>query len=73
MKKNNVTRRDFLAAASATAAFSIVPSFVLGANGQVPPSDKLNIAAIGCGGKGHSDINGCKSENIVALCEVDER
>lgn len=72
MKKNNLTRRDFLAAASATAAFSIVPSFVLGANGQTPPSDKLNIAAIGCGGMGGVNINMLSGQNFVALCDVDD-
>ncbi|MFN7139796.1 MAG: Gfo/Idh/MocA family protein [Limisphaerales bacterium] len=35
------------------------------------PSEKLNIAAIGVGGKGTSDIEGCAKENIVALCDVD--
>ncbi len=36
-------------------------------------SEKLNIAAIGCGGKGMSDIAGCRHENVVALCDIDER
>jgi predicted dehydrogenase len=35
------------------------------------PNGKLNVAAIGSGGKGRTDIQGCKSENIVALCDVD--
>jgi len=73
MKKNNLTRRDFLAAASATAAFTIVPSFVLGANGQTPPSDKLNIAAIGSGGMGSVNINMLSGQNFVALCDVDDK
>lgn len=37
------------------------------------PNEKLNIAAIGAGGKGVSDIAGCKSENIVAMADPDER
>lgn len=41
--------------------------------GYKSPNEKLNIAAIGSGGKGHSDIMGCASENIVALCDVDEK
>lgn len=36
------------------------------------PNEKLNIAAIGAGGKGRADIRGCHSENIVALCDVDD-
>ena len=38
---------------------------------SVSPNEKLNYAAIGAGGKGNADINGCKSENVVALCDVD--
>ena len=72
MKKNDLTRRDFLAAASATATFTIVPSFVVGANGQTPPSDKLNIAAIGSGGMGGVNINMLGGQNFVALCDVDD-
>jgi len=41
--------------------------------GYKSPNEKLNIAAIGSGGKGQSDIQGCLSENIVALCDVDEK
>ncbi|OHB77857.1 MAG: hypothetical protein A2W31_11840 [Planctomycetes bacterium RBG_16_64_10] len=36
------------------------------------PNERLNIAAIGAGGKGRSDIRECESENIVALCDPDE-
>ena len=56
--------------AASAAAVTIVPAHVLGRNA---PSSKLNIAAIGSGGQGRGDINGVKSENIVALCDVDER
>ena len=35
-------------------------------------NEKLNIACIGCGGKGFGDINEVSSENIVALCDVDD-
>ncbi|MCC7339439.1 MAG: Gfo/Idh/MocA family oxidoreductase [Bryobacterales bacterium] len=40
--------------------------------GYKSPNEKLNIAAIGSGGKGRSDIYGCREENIVALCDADE-
>jgi hypothetical protein len=36
-------------------------------------NDKVNIAQIGAGGKGSSDTDCCSSENIVALCDVDQR
>ena len=38
---------------------------------HVPPSEKLNIAGVGIGGKGYSDLTSVESENIVALCDVD--
>lgn len=68
----NLTRRQFVQGAAAAAAFTIVPSHVLGANGQTPPSEKLNIAAIGSGGMGSGNLSRCSDENIVALCDVDD-
>ncbi len=67
-----MSRRDFIGGAAAVAAFTIVPRHVLGGPRQVPPSEKLNIAAIGSGGMGRSNINACSGENIVALCDVDD-
>ena len=47
-----VSRRNFIRNTSlATSGFFIVPRYVLG-EGFISPSDKLNIAAIGAGGKG---------------------
>jgi predicted dehydrogenase len=67
-----LSRRQFLQrTAVASTAFTIVRSSVLGLNGATPPSEKLNIAGIGIGGQGGHDINQMKSENIVALCDVD--
>ncbi|MEZ0607625.1 Gfo/Idh/MocA family oxidoreductase [Fibrella sp. WM1] len=70
------SRRTFIkSGALAAAAFTIVPRHVLG-KGYVAPSDKLNIAAVGCGGKADYNIqqayNG-GTDNIVALCDVDDR
>ncbi|MEA5426980.1 Gfo/Idh/MocA family protein [Arcicella lustrica] len=73
----NNSRRDFLKKSSlAVAGFYIVPRHVLGGKGFIAPSDKLNIAAIGCGGKGWSDILGAYDSgrnNIAALCDIDDR
>ena len=76
MSTNN-SRREFIKNASlAAAAFSIVPRHVLGGTGFVAPSDKLNVAGIGVGGKGESDIKSFydsgKAE-IAFLCDVDDR
>lgn len=65
-------RRRFLrTAATAAAAFTIVPRHVLGGVGYKAPSDTVNIAAIGAGGKANGSIPQLASENIVALCDVD--
>ena len=66
-----LSRRHFMGAAATTAAFTIVPSYVLGGANGKPPSEKLNIAGVGIGGMGKSNLGGCESENIVALCDVD--
>jgi predicted dehydrogenase len=68
-----ITRRQFLGSAAAAAAFTIVPRHVLGGAGTIPPSEKLNIACIGIGGMGASDVGQVSTENIVALCDVDWR
>ena len=72
-KDRNISRRDFMGAAAAAAAFTIVPRHVLGGAGNTAPSDKLNIAGIGVAGRGAGDIGEVSSENIVALCDVDFR
>jgi predicted dehydrogenase len=69
----NINRRKFLQTGiMAGSAFMIVPRHVLGGNGYTAPSDKLNIACIGVGGKGRVDIDEVKSQNIFALCDVDQ-
>jgi hypothetical protein len=35
-------------------------------------NDRLNIAAVGAGGMGTANVNNLASQNIVALCDVDE-
>ena len=68
-----ISRRDFMNRAIAAAAFTIVPRYVLGGKAYAAPSDKLNIACIGIGGRGGANLNGVRGENIVALCDVDMR
>jgi predicted dehydrogenase len=71
VKKNKISRRDFMGAATAAAAFTIVPRHVLGGAGHTPPSEKLNIAGVGVAGRGGGVLGGVDSQNIVALCDVD--
>jgi predicted dehydrogenase len=69
--KKELSRRAFIAEASASAAaFTIVPRHVLG-RGFTAPSDMLNIAAVGVGGIGRANLINLASQNIVALCDVD--
>jgi predicted dehydrogenase len=73
MKEMKSTRRAFGQAAAGVAAFTVVPRSVLGGPGHLAPSEKLNIAGIGVGGRGAGDIQELESQNIVALCDVDWR
>ena len=67
-----MTRRQFVGgAALSTAAFMVAPSSALGLRAGTSPNEKLNLAGIGIGGQGHSDLRSMESENIVALCDVD--
>lgn len=68
-----ISRRRFVTTAAATGLFQIVPRHVLGGPGYTPPSGKLNIAGIGLGGMGHTNMLACAGENIVALCDVDHK
>jgi len=76
--KKLISRGTFIkGTAIATAGFYIVPRHVLG-RGYVAPSDKLYIAAVGCGGEAENDIhhyaNAPKKNAVVAfLCDVDDR
>lgn len=68
----NVSRRNFIGTtAVAAAGIAIVPSRAVAGLGHVAPSDKLNIAGIGIGGKGKVNLRNMPGQNIVALCDVD--
>jgi predicted dehydrogenase len=88
MKEKRISRRKFLGSTAAAAtAFTIVPRHVLGGVGYKAPSEKLNVAGVGVGGMGASNIGKIAGieyddekkkyikirdgENIVALCDVD--
>ena len=61
MKKNNKAkqkpqfgRRNFIKKTAIASSYFIVPRHVLGGIGFTPPSDQLNLAAIGAGEKGQA-------------------
>lgn len=66
--RSKLSRRDFMKSAALVAGTAVfgVPTLLRGAN----LNSRLNIAAIGAGGKGADDIRCCSSENIIALCDV---
>ena len=70
--KANLSRRRFLGTSASVVGPLILPSGSLFGR-KVSPNEKLNIGVIGAGGKGTADSEGVMSENIVALCDVDER
>ncbi|MDG2255306.1 MAG: Gfo/Idh/MocA family oxidoreductase [Opitutaceae bacterium] len=80
MKKSPLmsSRRTFLKRSALFASFSILPShFVFGqksSGGQLPPSQRVNLAAIGIGNQGRGDLSNLYASghcNVVALCDVD--
>lgn len=73
MSDSKLSRRAFLAATTTTAVTiaSAQPNTAQVVPGKISPNQKLNVAAIGAGGKGGGDIYACREENIVALCDVD--
>jgi hypothetical protein len=71
--KTKINRRDFITnTAAASLAFTIVPRNVLGGPGHIAPSDKLNIAYIGCGTQGLREMCALITNpelQIVSVCD----
>lgn len=73
MKANKkISRREFVSSSAAAAAFTIIPSHVLGGSRHVAPSDRLNIAYIGCGTQGIREMASLirnKDVQITSVCD----
>jgi len=70
--KLRMKRRTFLKqSAMAGAGLVVLKSGIIRAGNS--PNEKLNIAVIGVGGQGRANMNNVKSENIVALCDLNEK
>ncbi|MGI9545574.1 MAG: Gfo/Idh/MocA family oxidoreductase [Cyclobacteriaceae bacterium] len=69
----NIDRRKFINNLSATAAtISIVPSHVIAGSGKIPPSDKINVANIGCGTQGLREMASMLENpeiQVAAVCD----
>lgn len=74
-KHPTLNRRHFMKRSAAWASISVVPRYVLGGPGHSPPSDQLNVAVIGTGGQGISNIKKLLTHSdvkISAICDVAE-
>jgi predicted dehydrogenase len=65
-----ISRRKFLRTTAAGGGLLVLPSGML--RGAEAPSNKLNVALIGVWGRGGAHQGGLSSENVAALCDVDE-
>jgi predicted dehydrogenase len=65
-------RRQFLKSVAFTGAASLIlpRTKIFGADA---PSNKLNIAVFGTWGRGEAHFDGIAKENVVALCDVNEK
>src|SRR5271169_5498285 len=68
----SVTRRQFIYYSALAASGMALTGYARPRPRRVSPNEKLNIAGVGAGGKGASDLRCCSDENIVALCDVSE-
>ena len=69
------SRREFLRAGAAAGVFTIVPRHVLGGRGLVPPSDKVNVALVGAGGRGFENVRALFQQadaQVIALADPAE-
>ena len=86
--KRDLSRRDFLeaavAAGTAVASVAVASTAVGGAGILSSPqpvsakepktaNEKLNLAVIGVADRGQANLNGVANENIVVLCDIDDR
>ena len=71
--QSGLSRRTFIrGTATAVASFTIIPRHVLGGAGFVPPSEKVNIAIVGCGGQGRTNVRALFQEadaQIIAVAD----
>ncbi len=74
MKSFPIQRRQFLKLAGVTGISGILtarnaPAFAAGNSA----SDTLKLGAVGVANRARANINGCQTQEIAALCDVDQR
>ncbi|MDO5567601.1 MAG: Gfo/Idh/MocA family oxidoreductase, partial [Planctomycetia bacterium] len=68
-----INRRTFLKASSVAVAPLVVSSAVLGREGELPPSERFNIAVLGVGNRGRGSIDAMRplpDHQVVAIAEA---
>src|SRR5258706_9017011 len=70
---NRTNRRQFLRNASVAGAGFWIAGRQTGYGQEKSPNAKLNIAVIGSGGRGGSNLKDVGGETIVALCDVNDK
>ena len=71
LTKRTINRRDAMKMMAASTGIYLTSK--TGSRAVDSPNEKLNVALIGIGGQGGSNLRGVSSQNIVALCDVDEK
>ena len=75
-ESGSVTRRTFLERSATTAAVTLVSRHVLGGPRHVPPSDRINVAYVGCGTQGLRQLMPALQRpdlRITAVCDPNRR
>jgi len=67
-----LSRRRFLRHSLLCTSGVILGRVAFGAGRKLSPNDKLNVGVVGVAGQGAYDMSQLESENIVALCDIDE-
>jgi hypothetical protein len=67
---HRISRRAFLSSSAAAGVW--ITGVQRGYGQEGSPNAKLNLAVIACGGRGGANLDGVKSETIVALCDINE-
>lgn len=68
----HLSRRGFLQQSTLAGAGILLARVSLGASKKLSPNEKLNIGIIGVANQGNYDMSNVATENIVALCDVDD-
>ena len=69
----SISRRQFLYYSAVAASATAFRTYGKPEPRRLSANDKLNIGVVGVSGKGGSDLSCCAGENIIALCDVDEK